>query len=60
VAKPKPAPEKPAVILAEKKVENAPPAPKEKPPEKKSIYIVEGIKAGKISEVKFEREDGSR
>jgi pilus assembly protein CpaB len=60
VAKPKPAPEKPAVILAEKKVENAPPAPKEKPPEKKSIYIVEVIKAGKISEVKFEREDGSR
>ncbi len=60
VAKPKPVPERPPVVLAEKKPEKTEMAAKENPPEKRPMYVVELIKGGKVSEVKFEREEGSR
>jgi pilus assembly protein CpaB len=55
-----PAPVPPPVASAEKSPETAQPSLKEKSPEKKSMYVVEVIKGSKVSEVKFEREDGSR
>ena len=60
VEKAKPVPDKPPVMLAEKRVESSPPSSKDKPPEKKPAYVVEVIKGSKVNEVKFEREDGTR
>jgi len=56
---PAPAPVKPPVQVAEKKMETAspPPAVAEKPAEKKPMFVVEMIKGTKVSEVKFEMEE---
>jgi pilus assembly protein CpaB len=56
VRKPKPAAENPPALVAEKKIETVQPAPKEKIPEKKPMYVVEVIKGTKVSEAKFEME----